>query len=298
MSAVLDAALGYAARGLRVLPLHGIADGRCTCRRTCGSAGKHPLTRGGVTDATTDRAAISRWFMRWPDANVGIATGPASGVTVLDVDPRSGGVESYRELRARGIPESWISITGSGGWHVYFRGDPSVAGNKVGLAPGVDVKDAGGYVVAPPSVHASGREYQWLVEPGSIDLAAQPKWLIGLRRPKRVDPAGELLRPTPIRPKDRSEIIRRARAYASRLPAAVAGQGGSAQAMRVCAQVAQGFGLSVGEAVEALGTWNQDCVPPWDLEAEKGPDSLRRLIRKAIERDTRAGGFLLKDRAA
>ena len=75
-----------------MLPLHTIVEGQCSCKAgpDCKHPGKHPRTRNGVKDATTDRAIIKTWWKKWPDANVGIATGQPSGIFVLDVD---GGVD-------------------------------------------------------------------------------------------------------------------------------------------------------------------------------------------------------------
>ena len=95
----LDAALAYARAGLAVLPLHHpIGEGKCSCRKACGSIGKHPHTRNGYYDATTDEATISAWWERWPNANIGIATGMISGLVVLDVDPKNGGDANLEEL--------------------------------------------------------------------------------------------------------------------------------------------------------------------------------------------------------
>ena len=81
-------ALRFARRGWRVLPLHTASDGKCSCAagQSCKHPGKHPRTRNGVKDATTDRTIIKAWWKRWPDANIGIATGQTSGIFVLDVD--------------------------------------------------------------------------------------------------------------------------------------------------------------------------------------------------------------------
>src|SRR5262245_25783682 len=100
----LQAALAYAVRGWRVLPQHFIDQGRCSCGQDCGSsAGKHPLNRGGVTDATTDTALIEGWWASWPLANVGIATGPESGLFMLGPDGQAG-IEALAALEARHGP--------------------------------------------------------------------------------------------------------------------------------------------------------------------------------------------------
>src|SRR5262249_11726053 len=87
-----EAALGYAARGSPVLPLRTLVDGACSCGggAGCESPGKHPLTRHGFNDASADAADVRRWWAANPDANVGVVTGEASNVWVLDADGAEG----------------------------------------------------------------------------------------------------------------------------------------------------------------------------------------------------------------
>jgi predicted P-loop ATPase len=155
----------YAERGWLVFPLHSITSGVCSCGRpTCGNAGKHPRTPNGFKDATTDAAQIAIWWTTWPDANIGIATGKASGIFVVDVDPRNGGEYSYDELAEQigGFPDTPRVQTGGGGWHDYFAWPEGLDAVKPRpLGPGIDLKGNGGYVVAPPSTHQSGRRYDW-----------------------------------------------------------------------------------------------------------------------------------------
>src|SRR4051812_3482416 len=81
------AAQTYAKRGWRVLPLHSVRGGRCSCGSPeCSSVAKHPRTGHGRNDATTDLDQIERWWQTWPDANIGLATGPESNLVVLDFD--------------------------------------------------------------------------------------------------------------------------------------------------------------------------------------------------------------------
>lgn len=174
MSAALDAALEYAERGWRCLAVHAIdEDGQCTCGKPdCPSAGKHPATHHGVKDATTDPAALRRMFAGRV-RNVGIATG--DGLVVLDVDPRNDGdktLQAWIENLGAPMPETATVATGGGGWHYYFSG----AASSGVLGPGLDLKSDGGYVVAPSSIHASGREYVWTIPPGEV-LAPLPQWL-------------------------------------------------------------------------------------------------------------------------
>lgn len=183
---VLRAALYYATHfRWAVLPLHSIRGGHCTCGdRDCKSPGKHPLTKHSVHDATKDADTIRHWWTRWPWANVGIATGQASGFWVLDVDPDKGGGESLRELEAEHgrLPDTVEAITGGGGRHLLFRWPGWRVGNKVTLAPGLDVRGDGGYVAVAPSLHESGRRYEWEVSsrPDEVPIAAAPTWLLAL----------------------------------------------------------------------------------------------------------------------
>ena len=181
------AAMFYAQRfGWAVFPLHGIdADGRCSCRdAACGSAGKHPRTKHGLTDSTKDQGQIRWWWAKWPTANVGIATGLASGFAALDEDPRHGGDESLAELVARHgpLPQTVEVVTGGGGRHLFFALEEAMQ-SRNGIMPGLDLKGEGGYVVAPPSLHASGRGYEWEASsrPGEVALAPLPQWVRELR---------------------------------------------------------------------------------------------------------------------
>ncbi len=179
MKNAVDAATQYASSGYRVLPLHGIRDGRCTCGKTdCPSPGKHPRTAHGVKDASDDPDVIRHWWSRYPDANVGIAVG--HGVLVLDIDPDKGGLDS---IRGKALPDaSPCCRTGGGGWHYWFRVPDGVATkNATSVLPGIDIRTDGGYVVAPPSRHQTGRYYEWeqpLVPPDELPPA--PDWLVQL----------------------------------------------------------------------------------------------------------------------
>jgi hypothetical protein len=183
-SMLRDAALGYASRGIPVLPLHyplphrddlqPVADDRqlpsaavrtgCSCRYPdCGQVGKHPLgslVPHGLKEATTNRARVLAWWTHQPQANIGLATGHC--FDVLDVDGPTG-TQAIRAFAAEhGLVSSGPLIrTGGGGWHYYLA--PTGLGNvhPYGLER-VDWRGRGGYVVAPPSRHASGHPYQWV----------------------------------------------------------------------------------------------------------------------------------------
>jgi hypothetical protein len=178
-----QAALDAAARGWPVFPVHSIVAGHCTCGSpACSSPGKHPIIAGGVTAATTDPAQIELWWSRWPWANVGIATGPVAGFWVLDEDPRHGGDRSLALLkRAYGpLPPTVTCLTSGGGRHYYFHWQNGVPNNNTGaLAPGLDLKSAGGYVLGRGSLHLYGT-YDWHPEghPDEVAIAWAPSWLM------------------------------------------------------------------------------------------------------------------------
>ena len=84
-NSLLTSALGYALRGWQVVPLHSISEGSCTCHReVCASPGKHPRINKWTQRATTNREQLTEWWDKWPGANVGVVTGPTSGLVVLD----------------------------------------------------------------------------------------------------------------------------------------------------------------------------------------------------------------------
>ena len=125
---------------------------------------------------------VAEWWQRWPDANVGVVTGLVSGVAVLDIDPRSGGDASRRDLEMRWgqLPVTPEVQTGGGGSHLWFSTDVELP--SVTLASGIELKAEGGKVVCPPSRHASGFVYRWRPggAPDVLPLANLPQWVEGL----------------------------------------------------------------------------------------------------------------------
>jgi len=176
----LTAALNYAGHGLRVLPIM--------------PGGKRPPMAEWQNAATTDAEIITSWWTGlYAGYGLGIATGRASGIFVLDVDVSDGkaGDETLRELEIANdwLPATVSVITGSGGAHLYFRFPAEFevrndAGKRLG--PGLDIRGEGGQVVAPPTVHPiTGRTYEWEdgCGLGEIEIADAPDWLLELLRP-------------------------------------------------------------------------------------------------------------------
>jgi hypothetical protein len=167
MNAVLDAALDYARRGKLIFP----------CR-----ADKRPFTEHGFKDATSDEQRVREWWHQCPEALIGMPTGSASGLVVIDVDMKEsrdgetslGALE--RELGP--LPATVEALTPSGGRHLYFRAplDMAISSSAGRLGVGLDVRAEGGYVIVPPS-RINGRRYEWEAssEPGQVRVADLPE---------------------------------------------------------------------------------------------------------------------------
>lgn len=165
---MLDYALNYAGRGWRCFPVHTTVSGTCSCGRACGKdAGKHPHIKAWQTHATTDRSTIEGWWRKWPQANIGIATG--GGLVVLDLDGTAE-IEAFRRIAAPhgGLPPTLVARTARG-FHLYLAGDWPTTKKVDGLL----VRGTGGYVVASPSWHASGIRYSWAKD---LPVAPMPQW--------------------------------------------------------------------------------------------------------------------------
>lgn len=178
--------MDLAARRWRVIPLHAPIDHGCSCRRPrCESVGKHPIERRWTATASTNVQTIREWWSAHPRANVGLVTGRGSGVVVLDVDPRHGGDDTLYDLeRAHSpLPATVEVVTGGGGRGLIFKAPETPIPTTAGaLGPGLDTRGEGGLAVMPPSLHTSGRRYEWSVDghPDDVPLADMPAWLIAL----------------------------------------------------------------------------------------------------------------------
>ena len=175
MNIMLDAALRYANLGLRVLALK--------------ERQKRPVFDNWGAAATSDRETLCRWWKQNPNYNVGILTGRQSRIFVLDVDKKHGGDETFENLVLKHgrFPDTWQQITGTGGWHLFFRYPNFEVRNAAGLFPGIDIRGEGGQVAAPPSIHPdTGRAYEWdgLTEIEQVPIAEAPLWLLDVLHSK------------------------------------------------------------------------------------------------------------------
>ena len=167
----VDFALYYASRGFNVFP----------CDKH-----KHPTVKWG-TEATTDQPQIKAWWAGNHDLGIGIATGIKSGIVVLDIDPGKGGAESLLDLIVEhgSLPDTPESLTGGGGRHLIFKhpGEGVKIKNSASeLGSGIDIRGDGGYIVAPPSMHESGKRYEWEITNRltKVEIAELPSWLYSM----------------------------------------------------------------------------------------------------------------------
>jgi hypothetical protein len=163
---MLRTARALAEKGLAIFP--------------CQPRDKRPATPHGLKDATTDPIEIENWWHRNPDYNIAVATGAVSGIFVIDLDGADAEAE-LRKLEAQHglLPTTVESITGRGR-HLFFKCPEKSVRNSAGkIATGIDVRATGGYVIAPPSIHPSGRRYCWSVD-SAATFAEPPDWLLSI----------------------------------------------------------------------------------------------------------------------
>jgi hypothetical protein len=174
-----EAALIYVAEGFSIIPLHWLSAKKCSCGKSdCASPAKHPLTPHGLKDASSDPAVVKDWWKKFPKANIGVCTGQASGgLTVIDFDLAKGCDPDSLIMPAT------LKIETGAGFHAWFRSTVEIRNSASKLGQGIDVRGWGGYVVAPPSIHHSGRTYKFLNE----NLIAEfPEELFKLLQPEPV----------------------------------------------------------------------------------------------------------------
>lgn len=215
----LDQVLKYLERGLSIIPLK--------------EKDKKPFIEWQeYQKRRPTKEEVESWFLKWPDANIGIVTGEISGIAVIDFDSS----EAFGEAQIKG-PSSPTVKTGRG-YHVYYRYLNGIRNfQKRSNLPGIDLRGDGGYVVAPPSIHPNGNVYEW-VKGSTLDdltLAPLPEWLII---------------------KDGSEKIPLKELYKG----VAEGERNNTLARLVGSWVRDG--LSLEECVENARLWNRKNTPP------------------------------------
>jgi putative DNA primase/helicase len=250
MTTMLENALKYAQAGYPVLPLNN----------------KEPLIRRGSHGASSDEETVRKWWKRWPEAQIGIATGKISGLVVLDVDLGKEGVESsWNSLIQKQVIQldTVRARSGAGGLHLYFKyPENETVQNTVehGGNKGIDFRGDGGYIVAPPSIHSvTGKEYLWENSIFETTLHECPEFMYSVN----------------------------ATATLSYISAAPIPEGHRNVAMTAIAGILRTFGLNEEHILNVLIQQNSErCVPPLP---ETELESIAKHIIKYPPHNTRRG---------
>jgi hypothetical protein len=146
---------------------------------------KVPSTGHGLLDASCDREKVGAWWRAMPAANLGVSCGP-SRLLVVDLDGEEAKA-TWDDLAARhgGHYTTLAAATGKG-IHIYFAAPPGAAWARSTagrIAPGIDTRGRGGYVVCPPSVHPAGATYGWVYRQPPLLPVPAPVWLVELLVP-------------------------------------------------------------------------------------------------------------------
>ncbi len=199
---------------------------------------------------------VEAWLAKHPDSNWGIDAGK-SGLLIVDVDTKQGkqGAASFEELDlVHGMPPTFTVKTPSGGFHHYYQGSSR---NRIGMMPGIDIRAAGGYVVAPGSTIA-GVPYEIISD---IKPKTAPGWLVSMVGvPKAADSNRDTL-PCLV---DEARAHENAVEYATLAEPAIEGLGGDTRTFVVACQL-RDLGVSQEACLDILlQHWNPRCEPPWD----------------------------------
>lgn len=245
MANKLGAALALATRGFKVFPI-------------AANAKFPPLLNDWPNKATDDLDQIGVLWSKWPDANIGIH---CDGFAVIDVDAHKGGDRSLDLLALQeGLPRTLTALTPRGGRHLFYRlpeGHPGVSNSVEKLGKGLDIRSAGGYVVAAGS-EIDGKAYRFA---DGYKIEDAPEWLvqklgvfIKREQPEKVNV-----------PDTVPENLARAATWLDTQAFAVQGNGGDACTFAVVCGL-RDYGASQEQALILLREWNDGCSPPWSLD--------------------------------
>jgi len=242
---LLDYALAWAARGFRIFPIQ---------------PGSKVPPKGLLwrAEATSDPAKIRAWWAFNPSYNYGVAGG--DGWLIVDVDAGKNGFASLLDVD---LPETLTVRTPGGGMHLYYRG-PDVANSVDRVAPGIDIRSKGGYVVGPGSVFddadgAKGYRGAYTLVEDRQAAAAPASFILQCGEPKQRDRAAA------VSVDDPDDIVFAIHYLEKDAPAAVEGRGGNNTTYAVAARLIE-IGVSGERAAELMAEhWNPRCSPPWDI---------------------------------
>ena len=254
----LQAALRLAEKGMALFP--------------CWPNKKNPICKRGLKDATTDTAIITAWWESHPAANIAVATGSKSGVFVFDIDMKHG-KDGERELRAfeqkhGKLPPTVESITPSRGRHLWFRMPEQAIPNSTDkIAPGLDIRGDGGYVLVPPShvVEDYGAgSYAWSVDSAS-EFADAPQWIIDLACP--AEPVSQL-------------DMRRPTEHWKRIAKGVPAGARNMSAASLCGYLLR-KGIEPETTLNLMLGWDLLCTPP------QGPEAIVATVESVLAKEIR-----------
>lgn len=292
----------YLKLGWKLIPLHHArSDGTCTCghlrqengvcecgdakcaaKHGAGSTAKHPRFKNWPALASNNPSDVEMWQEMFPGCNLGIATGVASGIVVVDVDPKNGGDESLRRfVAATGrLPRTPMQRTPSGGFHLVFRAPATPVSNAPlnrREYPGIDIRGDGGQIVAAPSRTPTG-VYAWERSPLDTELADLPPQVLAELQRSRT---ATLNAAAPVSDTGRGyfppappAVLDAARAALERHGPAIDGNAGGLHTVHAGMLLTHDFALTDDEAFPLLLEWNETCRPPWE------PDELRERLRR------------------
>jgi hypothetical protein len=209
---------------------------------------------------------IGDWFNRWPSSNLAIVTGVVSMLVALDLSPQRGGEASLKALQQEQtpLPETVEAAVGERR-QLYFSHPGGIVRDRIDLAPGIDLRGDGGYLLAPPSVDASGEHYRWVHSPEVFHIESLPAWLLSIQADKS------------DRPADSAEPWQC-------LLQAGADEGKRSDAVATLAGHLLSKGVDPKVALELMLCWNATrCHPP--LDADKVAHAVERVadMRKNIK---------------
>jgi len=291
-----DCATKYAQRGWRVFP--------------CIPKAKKPLIKQWQKLASTDQEQIRDWWEKWPDANIGLATGKESGLLSLDIDgPKGEASWTLLQSEIPEIPEDTLEQktgrTDGGRQLLYNYPQDRNIRNRTDVLPGIDVRGEGGYIIIPPSIHPSGQAYTWPYG-DRVAIADAPEALLEVlaatkKAPPRPwdTPKEEVTAPRaamPERPQG-TPVIERAALYLRECEGATQGAGGHNALLWAARAMVIGFELSDSAAISLLWSdFNPRCGPPWDYNKSSDRQDFERKVLEAHRTPgKKPRGWLLDD---
>jgi len=236
---------------------------------------------------------VESWFNQWPDANIGIVTGKISGIVVFDLD--SDHAVQYAEDEG-GFPDTPKVKTGKG-YHCYMRYPDFEVRNDVRKELDIDIRADGGYVVAPPSIHGSGNQYDWEDNSSIFDIEPAPceSWMVdylkGIMEKPKPEPKQKGDPKTPQHPPGTRKTV--AEDEWSELLKNGCTEGMRNQSATKLAGHLLAKGLAESEVWVILSQWNKNNNPPIDYsELSRTFDSVKKLESKTVKKEIEITKFL------